>query len=100
MLAELGVEAGIIVKTDASAAKGIALRRGMGKVRHIEVNPLWYQDKVAKGIVKLQKIATMEHLADHLTKYLSQEGICEHLYGTGQWIEDGRHHLMPNVASE
>ena len=100
MLAELGVETSVTVKTDASAARGIAMRRGMGKVRHIEVNQLWVQDKVAKGIVKIQKIATTENLADHLTKYLSQEGICEHMHGTGQWLEDGRHHLMPNVASE
>ena len=76
------------------------MRRGMGKVRHIEVNQLWVQDKVAKGIVKIQKIATTENLADHLTKYLGQEGICEHMYGTGQWIEEGRHHLMPNVAND
>ena len=31
MLKEYGVEAGVVVKTDASAAKGIASRRGMGK---------------------------------------------------------------------
>jgi Fe2+ transport system protein FeoA len=31
----------IEVKSDASAAIGIAQRRGMGKVRHIETNQLW-----------------------------------------------------------
>ena len=68
MLAELGVAASVVVKADASAAKGIALRRGMGKVRHIEVNQLWVQDKIAKGIAKIQKIATTENPAYHLTK--------------------------------
>ena len=33
---------------DSSAAKGIASRRGLGKVRHIEVHQLWLQDKVQK----------------------------------------------------
>ena len=98
MLKEAGVEAGVVVKTDASAAKGIASRRGMGKVRHIEVNQLWVQDMVARGIVKISKIATTENLADHLTKYLACTGINEHLNGTCQWLEEGRHPLMPEVA--
>ena len=99
MLKELGLEVGVIVKTDASAAKGIALRRGMGKIRHIEVNQLWVQEKVAEGKVKIVKIATTENLADHLTKYLNQEGIQEHMHGTCQWFEQGRHELMPLVAN-
>ena len=97
MLKEVGVTVGIEVNTDASAAKGIALRRGMGKIRHIEVNQLWVQDAVARGILKIRKIATGENPADHLTKYLSHWGICEHLYHTCQWLEEGRHPLMPAV---
>ena len=34
----------IDVNTDASAAKGIASRRGLGKIRHIELSQLWLQD--------------------------------------------------------
>ena len=88
----------IVVKTDASAAKGIALRRGMGRIRHIEVNQLWVQDKVAKKEIKIVKIATTENLADHLTKYLNQEGIQQHMNWTNQWLDEGRHSLMPEVA--
>ena len=98
MFKEAGVNVKLVVKTDASAAKGIAMRRGMGKIRHIEVNQLWIQDKVAKGEVKIVKIGTTENLADHLTKYLNCEGINEHMNGTGQWLEEGRHPLMPTVA--
>ncbi len=36
----------ISIKGDASAAIGIANRVGIGKVRHIEVNQLWLQEKV------------------------------------------------------
>ncbi len=70
----------------------------MGKVSHIEVNQLWVQDKVAKGELKIIKIGTTENLADHLTKYLIREGIQEHMNNTNQWFEEGRHHLMPEVA--
>ena len=80
LLKEYGVEAKVTIKTDASAAKGIASRRGSGKVRHIEVSQLWVQDKVAQGVLKIQKIATSENIADHLTKYLNQEGVTSHIY--------------------
>ncbi len=55
ILRDLGVELRIRVHTDASAAKGIASRRGLGKVRHIEVNQLWLQDKVGRGKLKSQR---------------------------------------------
>ena len=70
----------------------------MGKVSHIEVNQLWVQEKVANGELKIIKIGTTENLADHLTKYLIREGIQEHMNNTNQWFEEGRHHLMPEVA--
>ena len=88
----------IRVKTDASAAQGISMRTGLGKLRHIDTNQLWVQDKVAKGLLKVTKIHTDVNIADHLTKYLNQNGISRHLNRTGQWLEEGRHYLMPEVA--
>ena len=41
--------------TDSSAAKGMANRKGLGKVRHIEVSQLWVQQEVAAGRVKVIK---------------------------------------------
>ena len=38
MARDLGVDGKIKIITDASAAKGITMRRGLGQVRHIEVN--------------------------------------------------------------
>ena len=45
---ELGLNLGIIISTDASAAKGIASRRGFGKIKHTELIQLWMQEKVYK----------------------------------------------------
>ena len=47
------------IKTDASAAIGIANRIGIGKVRHIEVCQLWLQDKVRRGDIKIVKLEHM-----------------------------------------
>ena len=48
MMKDLGVTCGIVAKTNASAAKSIASRLGVGKVRHIEVNQLWLQAESSK----------------------------------------------------
>ena len=98
MMSEMGVTLGIRLKTDASAAKGIASRRGMGKVLHIEVNQLWLQDKVATGDIKVEKIDGVKNIADQLTKYVGREGIVFHMEKTSQKIFTGRHLLMPNVT--
>ena len=98
MMKEMGVKIDIILKTDASAAKGIATRRGMGKVRHIEVTQLWLQDKVARGEIKVEKIDGAKNIADQLTKYVTKEGILYHMERTHQRVTEGRHELMPEVA--
>ena len=56
MLKDLGVELKVRLRTDASAAKGIAARRGLGKIRHIEVHQLWLQEKVNNGSIEVMKV--------------------------------------------
>ena len=43
---DMGWECSITVHSDATAAIRIARRRGMGKVRHLDVTDLWIQEKV------------------------------------------------------
>ena len=57
MLRDFGIDVGIVISTDASAVVGIASRRGLGKVRHIDVCQLWIQDHVAQGSITLVKVA-------------------------------------------
>ena len=56
LLGDLGVECAATLNTDASAALGIASRRGLGKVRHIDVSQLWLQQRVANGDLIVQKV--------------------------------------------
>ena len=58
----------IVVKTDSSAAKSVAGRRGLGKLRHVELKYLWVQEAVAKGRISLKKISGVHNPADILTK--------------------------------
>ena len=98
VLGDLGVRLRLQVLTDSSAAKGIASRRGLGKVRHIEVNQLWVQEKVANGSIELTKISGESNLADAVTKYVGRELIEKHMWGTNQRAEGGRHAIMPQVG--
>jgi hypothetical protein len=96
MFEDFGVKMAIRINTDASAAKGMANRRGLGKVRHIAVNQLWIQDRIAKGDLEVNKVNGKGNLADILTKHVNAEDIRVHLYRTGQSIEEGRHGIAPD----
>ena len=98
VLQDLGCSVRLVVCTDSSAAKGMASRKGLGKVRHVEVNQLWVQEKVGNGEIELRKVDWQSNLADALTKYLAGDGIMRHMNGTGQLYAYGRHTIMPAVA--
>ena len=53
ILKDMGVKLELEVLTDSSAAKGIATRRGLGKVRHVDTCQLWVQHEVHQGNIKL-----------------------------------------------
>ena len=54
--------------TDSSAAKGMASRRGAGKVRHIHCPALWLQQAVARKRLKVSRRAGKDLSADVGTK--------------------------------
>ena len=95
VLKDFNIDCGITLKSDASAAIAISNRRGLGKVRHIEVCQLWLQDKVRRGDIKVVKVGTHDNVADALTKYVSQDSMAMHMRSTNQYITDGRHELAP-----
>ena len=71
MMSEMGVHVKTLrLYTDSSAAKSFASRRGLGKMRHVQVKELWLQAAVKEGQVKLHKIDGKVNPADILTKYM------------------------------
>ena len=61
--------------TDSDAAKSFVNRRGLGKMRHIEVRNLWLQKEVAEGNVVVVKVMGTKNPADLMTKELSLKEI-------------------------
>ncbi len=95
VLRDFNLEVEIALKSDATAAIALASRRGLGKVRHIEVCQLWLQQKVKEGVIRIAKVGTHENVADALTKYVSRESMSTHLLNTNQSALTGRHSLVP-----
>ena len=44
-----GDDPSLELRTDASAARGVIMRQGVGKIRHLHVKQLWLQEKVKEG---------------------------------------------------
>jgi hypothetical protein len=94
--ADLGIELRIRMFTDSAAAKGIMTRRGLGKLRHIEVGYLWLQDAVAEKRLLVHKCKGEDNPADLGTKYLAGDVIQRHLRTLGYYFEDGRSTVVPD----
>ena len=69
MVAEMGVGMEVELRTDSRAAKGIAHRVGLGKVKHLAVCYLWLQDAVKRKEVDVVKVGTAWNWADVGTKH-------------------------------
>jgi hypothetical protein len=65
---DLGWKVEVRIWTDSSAAKAVANRRGLGKLRHVELKWLWVQDMVKEGRVRLRTVKGEDNVADHLAQ--------------------------------
>ena len=77
--------------TDSSAAKSFVSRRGLGKMKHLEIRDLWLQRKVGRGSVVDNKVEGPKNPADLMTKYLKRCEIDLRLRLMGirvEWEED------------
>ena len=61
------------IRDSSSAAKSIASRTGLGKLRHLEIKFLWLQECVRRGKVIVSKVRGEVNPADVLTKPKSLE---------------------------
>ena len=95
---DLGFAIAIKVHTDATAALGICRRRGLGKIRHLDVTDLWCQEKVREGAVQLVKVLGSENPADIMTKYTDRAILEKMLKLAGLSTLDGRAECAPMAA--
>ena len=68
---EVNPDLDFIVYTDSSSAKALAQRRGVGRLKHVDLRHLWVQACVRQKLIRLKKVGTQNNVADLNTKNLS-----------------------------
>ena len=96
MAADFGISLGAWMWVDASAAIGIARRKGLGTVRHIETQALWVQDAILHKKLGLEKVLGRDNPSDLQTKYLDANSMDRHLRRIGAEIREGRPEAAPD----
>ena len=85
---------------DASAAIGIAQRKGLGKVRHLDVQRLWIQDALRERRLQLHKVPGVENPGDMLTKPLDANTLEGLMSRVGLVALEGRTRAAPQLTKD
>ena len=97
---DLGWQYKIRVHSDATAAIGIARRRGLGKIRHLDVEDLWVQAKDRDKTIELVKVLGAENPADILTKYVDKGILTKMLSRLGMRVMTERSAVAPELPPD
>ena len=73
--------------TDSSAAKSFVCRRGLGRMKHLQIRDLWLQKEVAEGRLVVFKTPGETNPADLMTKILAVDVIRARLEAMGIGME-------------
>ena len=76
---EWGLPSELACYSDSSAARGIACRVGVGKMKHLQVKQLWIQEQVRAGRTSVSWISHNINSADALTHHCTEAQMNEHL---------------------
>ena len=97
LAADLGIKVKLKICSDATAAIGIARRRGLGKARHLATADLWVQDRLKKKDFPLEKILGADNPSDMLTKHVDKCALFKHVKTLGLRYKIGRADSAPTI---
>ena len=100
MYRDFGQDIKVHVNTDASTAKAIATRKGLGKIRHMAVHLLWLQERVSVNDVAIHKILGSANPSDILTKYVSRDLLERFMKFMSLHAESGRAAECPELTPD
>ena len=87
------------LRSDASAAIAISQRIGFGKLRHIQTQFLWLQERVSRKDLALEKVVGATNPADMITKHVSRELLDKHLTFSNYVVSAGRAETSLNIGT-
>ena len=95
MAMDFGLHISPHLYVDASAAIGIAQRKGLGEVRHLATQSLWVQDALRERRVTLEKISGTENPGDLMTKVVDSKVLQKLMDKLNLVILQGRSSIAP-----
>ena len=79
MAEEMDHHHGLEICTDASAALGVVMRHGIGKIKHLHVKQMWVQEKSREGSLLVRKVSRSVNPADLMTHHFTDQEAMNHL---------------------
>ena len=98
LLHDWAVGISVQLMVDATAGKGIAERRGVGKVRHLHASLLWVQKVVEKRELAIRKIPRAQNVADLGTHFVDTATMWAHLTNLGFERREGQSRIALKAA--
>ena len=92
---EMGRTLHVQLNTDSSAARGAALRTGAGRLKHVQTNQFWIQERLSRGDATIRKVPREQNVSDLFTHHWSNKEGRLHLPrmgfvtpepGTSPWV--------------
>ena len=83
MASELGTPMKLQVHTDSSAAQGIVMRSGCGKVKHLDIKTLWIQERERNGDLVMVKVPRLQNVSDLFTHHVTEAEATLHVGNMG-----------------
>lgn len=101
LLADFGIRFSARVWTDSFAAIGICKRQGLGKVRHLDTQMLWVQQRIRNNDLDIYYVPGEKNLADIYTKpNIPQQRMESLLECMGCAFASGRPESAPSLRTE
>ena len=98
MLTDLGVSAPLEIYGDSEGAHAVVRRRGVGRLRHVEIQALWIQERLARGDFLLRPVRGAENPAGLFTKFVPEAQCLRCLERLGASYVEGRATSAPTLC--
>ena len=97
MLADFGMCADVVIRTDLSSGLAVGSPRGLGRLRHVQTRYLRVQQRVQWGDLRMKKESGDTNVSDALTKPLDEKRMLNLLTMMGYEFREGRTSLAPEA---
>ena len=71
LLAELDLHVRIVIYVDSSSCIAMMHKKGLGRLKHLDLKYLRLQDLVQEGVIEVRHVVSSRNLADVMTKYMA-----------------------------